>query len=84
MSGHWIETDGGDSDDIPAGAKLARVTPADPADVAKVLATPQGDPDGHSDWVWIRLVDGTLALAVFPCGDTYMEISDADKAPFWP
>lgn len=84
MKGHWIEAGDGDSEEIPAGAKLARVTPAEPADSAFVLAAPVGDPDGRSDWVWLRLPDGTLALATFPCGDTYLEISEPGKGPFWP
>lgn len=27
--------------------------------------------DGRSQWVWIRLPDGDLVLAVYPQGDTY-------------
>lgn len=27
--------------------------------------------DGRSQWIWIRLPDGDLVLAVYPQGDTY-------------
>lgn len=80
MENHWIKTDADDV--LPDGTELAYTTKADPADVAHVLAQPTTGHDGRSDWVWLRLRDGTLALATFPQGDTYMTISDNGKAPF--
>jgi len=31
----------------------------------------KGNNDGRSKWMWIRLPDGDLVLAVYPQGDTY-------------
>src|SRR6185503_12334228 len=57
---------------------IAYVAPADPAAAQKVLdATTEGN-DGRSEWVWVRLQDGTLILGTFPRGDTYLEASDGD------
>lgn len=84
MLGHFIEDDEITIEGSETGLlKLARVVPADPADVAMVLAQPTTGHDGRSEWVWLRLRDGTLALATFPQGDTYMEISETGKAPFY-
>lgn len=85
-AGWWIEANNDDFDAIPEGLtlKLARVTPATPEDAQFVLEQSTEGDDGRSEWVWIRLPEGTLALAVFPQGDTYMEISEPGKAPFWP
>ncbi len=83
--GHWITVLEGDSDEIPAGAKLACITPAAAVDVDYVLNAPTNNPfEGRSDWVWIRFADGTLALGLFPRGETYLAISEPGKAPFWP
>jgi hypothetical protein len=41
-----------------------------------VLAQPEGDDDGRSSWTWLRLANGDLALAVFPRGDTYLEVAE--------
>lgn len=84
MEGHFIHDDeitveGSDSLYLP----LARVKPADPQDVAHVLAQSTTDGEGRSEWAWLRLRDGTLALATFPQGGTFEEISQAGKAPFY-
>lgn len=84
MEGHFIRDDeikeeGSDSLYLP----LARVKPAAPEDVAHVLAQPTDSGEGRSEWVWLRLRDGTLALATFPEGDTFEEITQAGKAPFY-
>lgn len=50
-------------------------TKAKQKDVNFVLAQPI-NLDGRSEWRWIRLQNGTLILGCFPCGDTYIEISD--------
>lgn len=85
MKPHWIETLEGDSDEIPAGTKLARITPAEQKDVDFVLNQPVDTGDGRSSWVWIRLADGTCALATFPQGDTYEAIGPSGGlAPFYP
>ena len=65
---HMIVSDGDEPVD------LAWTTPAIQADADYVLNQPIED-DGRSEWTWIRFRDGTLALATFPCGDTYMEMS---------
>ncbi len=36
-----------------------------------VLGADQESNDGRSQWVWVRLQNGDLVLAVFPQGDTY-------------
>ena len=85
MKPHWIETQEGDSDEIPAGVKLARVTPAKDEDVQLVLDAEVDTGDGRSSWVWVRLADGTAMLATFPQGDTYEAIGPSGGlAPFYP
>ena len=39
-----------------------------------ILKQPVETGDGRSRWVWIRLPDGDLALAVYPQGATYFAI----------
>lgn len=56
---------------------VAFVQPADPAFVEKVLAADEESPDGRSQFMWVRLQDGTLILGVFPQGDTYF-LTEAD------
>lgn len=45
--------------------------PAPQEAVDYVLNQPTQGLDGRSDWVWIRLPDGDLVLAIYPQGDTY-------------
>lgn len=39
--------------------------------VTEVLDSKISDPDGRSQWVWVRLPDGDLILGIFPQGATY-------------
>lgn len=55
--------------------QIAYVTPADDKDADWLLSRPRDD-DGRSNFVWIRFGNGDLVLAVYPQGDTYLEISD--------
>ena len=54
---------------------LCRVTDAEPADITTVL-TASLDDNGRSQYKWFRLQNGDLILGVFPCGDTYIEVSE--------
>jgi hypothetical protein len=45
--------------------------------VSEVLSSSVRDPDGRSQWVWVRLPDGDLVLGIFPQGDTY-ELTERD------
>lgn len=51
----------------------AFVHPASELSVAHVLGQ-QVDDDGRSEWVWVRLQDGTLILGVLPMGSTYESV----------
>jgi hypothetical protein len=61
--------------------QIAWLEPAKPEDAVAVLVAPINN-DGRSEPVWVRFKDGTLMLAVFPCGDTYMEMSDKGVCDF--
>lgn len=54
------------------GRFLGVVVPAASSAVSAVLHAKVGDPDGCSEWVWVRLANGDLILGMFPQGDTYM------------
>ncbi len=45
-------------------------------DVDFLLSQPVDNWDGRSDWRWVRLQNGDLMLAVFPCGETYFYIAE--------
>lgn len=60
--------------DYELGMPIAYHYPADIDDVVKVMAQSPNDENGRSDWRWIRLDNGDLALALFPQGETYMEL----------
>ena len=81
MNSHSIDADEGD-DELLAETPLAWVHPATDEDAAYVMAQAIDDPDGRSGWAWLRLREGTLALVVFPRGDTYEHMSGKDVAPF--
>jgi hypothetical protein len=53
---------------------LAYVYPASEQAVARVLNASPESSNGRSEWVFMRLADGTLILGVFPQGDTYTEL----------
>lgn len=78
----------GDTSDRPAhiiddetGIPIARKTPATTEQVEALTALPEGE--GRSEYQWMRLRDGTLALVVFPQEDTYLQLSDSGVCDFW-
>lgn len=58
------------------GTPIGQLVTAAPALVQFVLTAPEDD-DGRSPWYWLRLANGDLMLACFPCGLTY-ENTDLD------
>ena len=40
----------------------------------RVLMADENDPDGRSEYMWVRLPNGDCILGVFPQGDTYLEV----------
>lgn len=82
--GHHVEVDPTELDSINEHRKIARIEPATPEQVEAVLNQPVGTGDGRTNFVWLRLHEGTLILGVFPQGDTYMEHSDNGCCDFWP
>lgn len=58
-------------DDDDPERVIATIHPASPASVAFVAATSENDPDGRSQFMWVRLPNGDLILGVYPQGDTY-------------
>lgn len=44
-----------------------------PPQVVEMMLCPNlpNDGDGRSEWMWVRLPDGTLIFGCFPQGDTY-------------
>lgn len=77
MTEHYICTEV-DSSHGGVPVNIAKVTPARPDHVERVLLAQKTAPkgDGASDWVWVRLHDGTLILGVFPQGETYELFSE--------
>lgn len=49
--------------------------PASAESIEKVLMADENDPDGRSEYMWVRLANGDLILGVFPQGDTYVEVT---------
>ncbi len=73
----YIEDEAGrDTDQV-----CAFVHPASQDSVNFVLAQPTGGSDGRSEWLWVRLQDGTLVLGVFPQGDTYETVEGDAEFP---
>lgn len=66
-------------DDYQLGDSIAYTYPAESLDVTQVLAQDPDDDNGRSDWRWLRLNNGDLALVVFPQGDTYMGLERTFK-----
>lgn len=56
------------------------VHPASRESVDLVLSRSEDDPNGRSNWLWVRLPNGDLILGVFPQGDTY-EMVERDAFP---
>ena len=54
----------------------AYIHPASAKSVRTVLDAEENaeDGNGRSEYVWVRLQDGTLILGVFPQGDTYLAV----------
>jgi hypothetical protein len=59
---------------------LATVHPASEQYATQVLEA-EIDNDGRSEWLWLRLTDGTLMLGVFPRGETYMAMEPDSAYP---
>lgn len=61
----------------------AYVHPASDESVMHVMAQPVNpvDCNGRSEWLWVRLQDGTLILGVFPRGDTYTTVEKDAEYP---
>jgi hypothetical protein len=68
----------GEDDDGPLFITLK---PASAESVATVLAASEGDPEGRSEWLWVRLPDGGLVLGVYPQSDTYMATEHDHSTP---
>lgn len=66
-------------DDDERKGFLAHIQPASEADAIQVLNADPHSMDGRSNWVWVRLQNGDLILGVFPQGDTYSLMEDADR-----
>lgn len=62
--------------DDDTGNEIAWATAANPAHVADILSAPTDTNNGRSNWVWVRLSNGDLLLAVFPQGETYLKYAD--------
>lgn len=60
-----------DDDDIRV---LAHIHPASRESIDTVLTASEHNPDGRSQWLWVRLPNGDLILGVFPQGETYEEV----------
>ncbi|MGE5510373.1 MAG: hypothetical protein ACM31O_03865 [Bacteroidota bacterium] len=60
---------------------IARVHPASDSSVMEVLRADQDSEDGRSQWMWLRLSDGTLMLGIFPQGDTYFACETDARYP---
>jgi hypothetical protein len=58
------------------GKEIAFIHPASDESVSLVINASIDSGDGRSDWVWVRLTDGTLVLGVFPQGDTYFAVEE--------
>lgn len=60
---------------------LGWLVPADDRLAAQVIDAKVGDDDGRSEWYWLRLQNGDLMLACFPCGDTYLATEADPQRP---
>lgn len=59
-------------DDHDSTRAIAYIHPASQESVDSVLEASKDDPDGRSNWVWLRLPNDDLILGIFPQGDTYL------------
>ncbi len=58
------------------GTFVASIRTASPDSVQMVLDASEDNDNGRSQWVWVRLANGDLCLAIFPQGDTYFETEE--------
>lgn len=63
------------------GETKVHIHPASDESVHAVLNADPDDPDGRSQWLWVRLPNGDLVLGIFPQGETYMA---CEKDAQWP
>lgn len=69
-------------DDEDRSKEIARIHPATKRVVKRVLDKSKHDPDGRSNWMWLRLPNGDLILGVYPQGDTYEECAHDAQFPY--
>lgn len=69
-------------DDDETNRPIAYIHKASPKAVKTVLAAAEGDTDGRSEYVWLRLPNGDPILGVFPRGDTYFAVEDDAAFPW--
>ena len=53
------------------GQCIAYIADASAQAAADIIAADEGDENGRSQWLWVRLDNGDLLLATYPQGDTY-------------
>lgn len=64
---------------------IGEMWPASPTQFEQLLAAPvdgEGEYDGRSAPMWVRFVNGDLALIIWPHGDTYLQFSESPEAEF--
>ena len=60
---------------------IACIHPASRKSIALVAAQREDDPDGRSQFMWVRLSNGDLILGVYPQGDTYLAVERDAQFP---
>ena len=60
---------------------LASVHRASKKAIDIVASAMEGDEDGRSEFLWLRLANGDLMLGVFPRGDTYLDVEGDAQFP---
>ena len=83
MKPHHVYADHEDTDDPrqPGNRYIASVHPASHESVLIVSAATRGDPDGRSEFMWVRLANGDLILGVYPQGETYFAVEGDAQYP---
>jgi hypothetical protein len=56
--------------------RLAHTFPASEQAAFTVLMADKDDPEGRSQWMWVRLANGDLILGLYPQGDTYCLVEE--------
>jgi hypothetical protein len=67
-------------DERPDPLYLATIIKANP-NTAQMVINAAVNNNGRSPWLWVRLANGDLLLATFPCGDTYIATEKDRKRP---